>query len=207
MTLPGTAEMATTLLFNRATTPPAARSRARSPLDALAPALVLCALLCGLVAAPAGAQGTGVQGSGLEARIGELTDLDRRYLAQQREDLEELARSELGAFFTGDPANDIDVMQRLLDEGIVAADDRRRLQAMGVVLGDLLAEELDMHWVIYEDEVGRSRALRYRQSDNYLFPATMVSRRREAGDLTPVQEIYDKAVGIIRPLQDPLPFQ
>ena len=94
-----------------------------------------------------------------------------------------------------------------LDEEVVTADDRRRLQAMGVVLGDLLAEALDMHWVIYEDQVGRSRALRYRQSDNYLFPATMVSRRREAGDLTPVQEIYDKAVGIIRPVQEPLPFQ
>jgi len=179
-----------------------ARVAARPSLRTLAPVLACYALLCALVAAPAGAQD-----AGLEARIGELTDLDRRYLAQQREDLEELARSELGAFFTGDPANDIAVMQRLLDEGVVTADDRRRLQAMGVVLGDLLAEDLDMHWVIYEDQVGRSRALRYRQSDNYLFPATMVSRRREAGDLTPVQEIYDKALGIIRPLQDPLPFQ
>ncbi|MHA7817075.1 MAG: DUF3806 domain-containing protein [Pseudohaliea sp.] len=180
--------------------------RARPTLGGLSPVLALCALLCPLGAAPAVAQGAG-QGAGMEARIGELTDLDRRYLAQQREDLEDLARSELGAFFTGDPANDIALMQRLLDEGLVTADDRRRLQAMGVVLGDLLAQALDMHWVIYEDQVGRSRALRYRQSDNYLFPATMVSRRREAGDLTPVQEIYDKAVGIIRPLQDPLPFQ
>lgn len=199
--------MATTLLFTRVSTRFTAHGRARTPPGTPVPLLVLCALLCALAAVPAAAQGTGTPGAGLEARIGELTDLDRRYLAQQRSDLEDLARTELGAFFTGDPANDIPVMQRLLDEGIVTADDRRRLQAMGVVLGDLLAGELDMHWVIYEDQVGRSRALRYRESDNYLFPATMVSRRREAGDLTPVQEIYDKAVGIIRPLQDPLPFQ
>jgi len=187
--------------------PLTARLAPRRPPGAMATLLALLALLCTLLAAPAGAQGTGMQDPGLDARIDALTDLDRRYLAQQREDLEELARSELGAFFTGDPTNDIGVMQRLLDEGVVTADDRRRLQAMGVVLGDLLAEALDMHWVIYEDQVGRSRALRYRQSDNYLFPATMVSRRREAGDLTPVQEIYDKAVGIIRPVQEPLPFQ
>jgi hypothetical protein len=184
-----------------------ARLVPQRPTGAMAPLFALLALLCALLAAPAGAQVKGIQDSGLEARIGELTDLDRRYLAQQRADLEDLARTELGAFFTGNPANDIPVMQRLLDEGIVTADDRRRLQAMGVVLGDLLAEDLDMHWVIYEDQVGRSRALRYRQSDNYLFPATMVSRRREAGDLTPVQEIYDRAVGIIRPVQEPLPFQ
>ncbi len=198
MTLSGIANMATMLFSTRFP----ARFSARPSPGTLVPVLALCAVLCALVVAPAGAQD-----AGLEARIGELTDLDRRYLAQQRADLEDLARAELGAFFTGDPANDIPVMQRLLDEAVVTADDRRRLQAMGVVLGDLLAEELDMHWVIYEDEVGRSRALRYRQSDNYLFPATMVSRRREAGDLTPVQEIYDKAVGIIQPLQDPLPFQ
>ncbi len=162
----------------------------------------LCALLGALPAGPASAQEPGD-----DARITELTQLDERYLAQQRADLDELARSELGAFFTGNPDTDIPLLQRLLDEGIVTADDRLRLQAMGVLLGDLLAAALDMHWVIYEDEVGRSRALRYRQSDNYLFPVTMISRRREAGDMTPVQAIYDKAAGIIRPLQDPLPFQ
>jgi len=164
--------------------------------------LALCALLGTLLGGPAGAQAPEE-----DARITELTQLDQRYLAQQRADLEELARAGLGAFFTGDPDTDIPVLQRLLDEGVIADDDRRRLQAMGVVLGDLLADELDMHWVVYEDEVGRSRALRYRESANYLFPATMISRRREAGDLTPVQAIYDKAVRIIRPLQDPLPFQ
>jgi len=174
----------------------------RRPGRAMAPLFALCLLVSALLALPAAAQSTDA-----DARIDELTDLDRRYLAQQRSALEDLARMELGAFFTGDPAEDLPVLQRLLDQGVVTGDDRRHLQAMGVVLGDLLAEELNMHWVIYEDRVGRSRALRYRQSDNYLFPATMVSRRREAGDLTPVQAIYDKAVAIIRPLQDPLPFQ
>jgi hypothetical protein len=178
------------------------RSRERCPSRKVAALLGLCGLLGALLTGPVGAQAPED-----DARITELTQLDERYLAQQRADLEELTRIELGAFFTGNPGTDIPVLQRLLDEGIVAADDRRRLQAMGVVLGDLLAEALDMHWIIYEDEVGRSRALRYRQSDNYLFPVTMISRRREAGDMTPVQAIYDKAAGIIRPLQDPLPFQ
>jgi hypothetical protein len=78
---------------------------------------------------------------------------------------------------------------------------------MGVIMGDLLATDLDMHWVIYEDRLGRSRALRYQQSDNYLFPMTMISRRREADNHTPVADIYHKAREIIASRQPAMPFQ
>jgi hypothetical protein len=78
---------------------------------------------------------------------------------------------------------------------------------MGVIMGDLLAAGLGMHWVIYEDAHGRSRALRYQESENYLFPVTMISRRQEAGSDTPVAEIYSTAYEIIAPLRTPLPFQ
>ena len=78
---------------------------------------------------------------------------------------------------------------------------------MGIIMGDLLAADLDMHWVVYEDAQGRSRALRYRQSDEYLFPVTMISRRQEVGNQTPVTVIYQKAHDIIEPLLPAQPFQ
>jgi len=64
-----------------------------------------------------------------------------------------------------------------------------------------------LHWVIYEDNIGRSRALRYRETENYLFPMTMISRRREVGNLSPVVDIYQKAVDLIKPQLPALPFQ
>jgi hypothetical protein len=128
-------------------------------------------------------------------------------MAQQRASLEDLAARNLGQQFNGDKNNDLELLQRLLDRRLVRPDQTRELQAMGVIMGDLLAEDLDMHWVIYEDARGRSRALRYRDSDNFLFPMTMISRRREADNRTPVAEIYQKAHDIIAPLQSPLPFQ
>jgi hypothetical protein len=78
---------------------------------------------------------------------------------------------------------------------------------MGVIMGDLLAKDLGMHWVVYEDAHGRSRALRYRDSDEYLFPITMISRRQEADNNTPVAVIYQKAYDIIAPLRPELPFR
>jgi hypothetical protein len=140
------------------------------------------------------------------ARIGELSDLDRQYMAQQRALLQDLATMKLGRQFNGNPDNDLPLLQQLLDRRLVRPDQTRELQAMGVVMGDLLAASLDMHWVIYEDAQGRSRALRYRESDEYLFPITMISRRREVGNETPVATIYQKAYDIIAPLKPPLPF-
>mgnify|MGYP001555175410 FL=1 len=78
---------------------------------------------------------------------------------------------------------------------------------MGVILGDLLAAEFGLHWMIYQDTHGRSRALRDGDSDTYLFPITMISRRREAGNDTPVTEIYRKASDIITSSRPALPFQ
>ena len=86
-------------------------------------------------------------------------------------------------------------------------DQVRELQAMGVIMGDRLAAELGRRWVLYEDNVGRSRALRYQKSDILLFPITMIARRREAGNKTSVIEIYQQASNIIAKSTSALPFQ
>lgn len=160
-----------------------------------------CSLLLALLAQVPGALGQ--EG----ARISELSYLDRQYMAQQRETLSELVERNFGRQFNGGRENDLELLQLLLDRRLVRPDQTRELQAMGVIMGDLLAADLDMHWVVYEDPLGRSRALRYRETDNYLFPMTMISRRREADNRTPVQEIYQKAYDIIAPLRPDMPFQ
>jgi hypothetical protein len=141
------------------------------------------------------------------ARIGELSQLDRQYMMQQRDLLNDMAALELGRSFNGDRDNDLQLLQLMLDRRLVRPDQTRELQAMGVIMGDLLAAELDMHWVVYEDAHGRSRALRYKETDEYLFPITMISRRQEADNDTPVAVIYQKAYDIIAPLRPDLPFR
>lgn len=161
---------------------------------------ILLVLLCTL-------QWSGDALAGDEVKIGEPSFLDRQYMDSQRERIDELARRNLGRQINGQKENDLQLLQLLLDRRLVRREDTLELQAMGVVLGDLLAAELGMHWVIYEDALGRSRALRYRQSENYLFPITMISRRREAGNTRTVRDIYQLAYDIIDPLREPLPFQ
>jgi len=142
-----------------------------------------------------------------QAHIGELSSLDLQFMKQQREFLQELTALNLGEQFNGHRDHDLDLLQTLLDRKLVRPDQTRELQAMGVIMGDLLAAALDMHWVIYEDKEGRSRALRYQNSDDFLFPITMISRRREVGNQTSVADIYYKAYGIIAAGKPALPFQ
>lgn len=160
-------------------------------------ALIIAALLTGL-ALNASAE--------ITTRIGELSPLDRQYMAQQRELLEDITLRHLGRGFSGDRDRDIELLQALLDKRLVQPTQTRELQAMGLILGEHLARDLDMHWVIYEDQEGRSRALRYGATDAYLFPMTMISRRVEAGSTTPVKDIYQKAYDIIDAIRPPLPF-
>ena len=141
------------------------------------------------------------------ALISELSTVDTQYMNSQRALIGDLARGNFGSGFNQNRAHDLNLLQRLLDRQLVHANQTAELQAMGIIMGDLLAAQLDLHWVIYEDRVGRSRALRYRQSEEYLFPVTMISRRREVDNRKSINEIYQKAHDIMKANKSPLPFQ
>ncbi len=140
-------------------------------------------------------------------KISALGRLDRQFMEQQRNRIDEFARFDLGRQLRADKNHNLDILQTLLDRRVVSAEQTVELQAMGVVLGDLLAAELGMKWVIYEDRYGRSRALQLGSSDNFLFPITMISRRVEAGAQVDVTAVYEKAYKIIEPYRTPLPFR
>ena len=139
------------------------------------------------------------QSPNFDVLIEPLTAVDRQFMAEQRVRVEQLA-NRLGRGLTGVVDRDLDTLQRILDERMVPAEDTLTLQAMGLVFGDLLGERLDMDWVVYRDSKGRSRALRYRQIDVYLFPVTMISRRQEGGSERRLKPLFEDTVRDTRPL-------
>lgn len=142
-----------------------------------------------------------------DLEISQLSPLDNTYMLQQRQSMQTLAARHLGRQFSGDKKRDLELLQALLDKGLVGDSQRRELQAMGIILGDILAKELGMHWVVYEDKIGRSRALRLKSTEHYLFPVTMIARRRQVANRQPVADIYQRAVDSIASVREPLPFE
>ena len=139
------------------------------------------------------------QGADFEVQVEPLTAIDHQFMAEQRGRVEALA-NRLGRGLTGNVDRDLDTLQRILDERMVPASDTLTLQAMGLVFGDLLGDRLSMQWVVYRDRKGRSRALRYRELDVFLFPMTMISRRQEAGSDRRLRPLFDETVAETRPL-------
>jgi hypothetical protein len=137
----------------------------------------------------------------LEKRtVGPLADGDQRRSELQRKQVDELARRQLGAHIRGGELADLSVLQRLLDERRVRAEDEAELQAMGVVLGDVMATRLHLEWVVVEDSAGRSRGLRHRNRENLFFPITMIWKRVRAGEAVNVVALYEDMAESVRRL-------
>ena len=139
------------------------------------------------------------QSPNFDVLIEPLSAVDQQFMAEQRMRVEQLA-NRLGRGLTGIVDRDLDTLQRILDDRMVPTEDTLTLQAMGVVFGDLLGKRLGMDWVVYRDNKGRSRALRYRKIDIYLFPVTMISRRQEGSSERRLKPLFDDTVRETRPL-------
>ncbi len=129
-----------------------------------------------------------------------LSPLDLAYLEQQKQYIDELAARRLGRRLSGDQT-DLELLQAILDRQLVKVGDEAGLQALGIVLGNTLASEYALEWIIYSDSLGRSRALYVGGDRQCLFPATMIARRARAGLAVDVHSLYDKAAQTIEKLR------
>lgn len=130
-------------------------------------------------------------------RLAEFREIDREYLRIARDKLNERTSKTTGTRFRGEKDHDLPLLQRLLDENFVKQDEIALLQAMGVVLGDVLRSEYPLDWIRYIDGEGASRALQLRHQEHFVFPITAISRRASVDAAVDVDTIY-------RNMRDPL---
>lgn len=135
----------------------------------------------------------------------ELKWVDTGYLERQRLLVDEIARGEFGTRLRGDKS-DLRVLQRIIDSGLINQTENKKLQALGVVLGDILVNELDLEWKVYLDSVGKSRATCLKGTQHCLFPITMISKRARLGAKPDVAGLYDKGVSYLEDHIPRLPY-
>ena len=127
-----------------------------------------------------------------EVRYQALSGLELRRLKAQRKIVRELARRHVGRPTTGASLEDLRVIQAILERAGLERDQTFELQALGVALGDVMAAQLGLEWIALQDDFGRSRALRFGETDVVIFPVTMISKRIEAGLPVSVEELWEK---------------
>lgn len=131
-------------------------------------------------------------------KVSELTWADKNDLARKEQAVESVGQRHFGQSLRHDKS-DLKLLQRIADRKLIKQNDVENLQALGVVLGNTLQQELGLKWQVYSDRKGRSRALCVPNTEHCLFPMTMLSRRLEVGLPVNVKRIYQDAVAVIDP--------
>ncbi|WP_027330862.1 DUF3806 domain-containing protein [Marinimicrobium agarilyticum] len=141
-----------------------------------------------------------------EATVSDFAWMDRNHMAQQIESIEKITRIKFGTPIR-ENKSDLDTLQRIIDRDLIDRSDQLKLQALGAVLGNVMANEVDeLEWKVYEDKLGRSRALCIEGTRQCLFPITMLSRRMEVGLKPNVERVYNEAMELVEPYLPEVPY-
>ena len=116
----------------------------------------------------------------------------RAILERQRRQIKDLMQRYFGSDRLRGDDTDLVRFQQLVDQGRIRRDDVSTWQALGIAFGDLLIARHGLEWVIYEDEYGVSKALRWQKTDNIIFPVTLFSKRVQFNEAIDVAQIYTR---------------
>ena len=128
-----------------------------------------------------------------ESGIQPLDTSEQALNKRQQEEIQHIVKQNFGPIELKGDKTELRLLQKILDKGLIDKEDTFDLQALGVVLGNIIAKNLYLEWVSFEDQYGKSRALRYQQSEDVLFPITMISRRYQNDLDCDIQQLYDQA--------------
>lgn len=134
----------------------------------------------------------------IDYELDPISATNNSFMQSQRDSIDEIARGELATSLRK-TEDDLRTLQQILDKRLIDKNDQLKLQALGVVLGDIWVNELGMVWKMYIDEKGRSRAVCSPTVNHCLFPITRFSYLIELGVKPNAEKIYREGAELMRP--------
>lgn len=99
------------------------------------------------------------------------------------------------------------VIDIILAEKWVSADETWKLQSLGVVLGDALVQSQSFRWIMIEDEYGRDPSICVPGTTIKLHCLTMISKRVENGETVDIYTLFDQLCERVLELKGEFPIQ
>ncbi|HUS36614.1 MAG TPA: DUF3806 domain-containing protein [Verrucomicrobiae bacterium] len=121
-----------------------------------------------------------------------LTQIESDSLNDQRALILDLLRDRYDAFQAPKLRSDLIALQRIIDDRVFSPEQEYEWTCLGVAFGDVLANELDLEWVIQCDEYGVEPALNLADPSITLYPRTMLLKRVENGETPDVSFLFEK---------------
>ena len=135
-------------------------------------------------------------------KISEFDIVDSRKSTHQRELILTLVARRFGQRISGKELQDLGLLQRLLDNQYIKREQVFEQQALGLVMGDIMAAQLGLAWIVIDDATGHSRALRYKKTDNFFFPITMISKQLQFDRAADIRATYTSIEDEIKKLNE-----
>jgi hypothetical protein len=129
--------------------------------------------------------------SGSKEMVRDLNIGQMEIMNGQRRSVRELLIRKLGILTLKGNREDLRILQQLVDRRLLHKREEKEWQALGVYFGDILVKDFGLHWVVYEDKIGVSKALRWRSSENYVFPITLFTKRNRFNEDIVMEQIYE----------------
>jgi hypothetical protein len=136
-----------------------------------------------------------------DKRILDLSADDKARNDRQRRIVDKLVKENFGYVKLEGSKSDLYYLQRIVDKKLVGRHDGYDLQALGVILGDIMDRNLPVRWVVVEDKYGRSRALQFEETKSLYYPVTMISRRLQNNMEVNVRQLYKDTELSVKALQ------
>jgi hypothetical protein len=124
-------------------------------------------------------------------RFTELSQHDLASLDKQRALVAAAAKQRYGVSGLARTKADLPVLQRLIDDQVFAKTQTYELQSLGVALGDVMASELPVRWMMITDEFGTDPTLRYKDTTIQVNVLTMISKRMERNEKVNVSRLLE----------------
>ena len=93
--------------------------------------------------------------------------------------------------------NDLHIIQDVLDHMNFDRNNIQVVEGLGVILGDVLAKKLDLHWVTIKDNIGTTPALRYKDSGIYLYAKDLLAKRIERHEPIDVGYLFNTLIDLV----------
>ena len=124
-----------------------------------------------------------------EPKFSELSPAESTHLEQQRAVIASAAKRRYGTAHLTRTKSDLPILQHLIDDKVFNKSQTYELQSLGVALGDVLASELPLRWVMVTDEYGTDPTLRFKETTLQINALTMISKRVERDEPVSVPEL------------------
>jgi hypothetical protein len=98
--------------------------------------------------------------------------------------------------------SDLELLQRLSDDGVIGSSQDAELESVGIVFGQVLAAGTPLQWITIERHGERKLALRYPNTTVIVFPGSMLAKRANRGERLEFRSIYRGLVALVEQLKN-----